>query len=77
MEIFEDKKRVLADLPDTCISKIALVDYKNTNLHYRKMVLTKKYIQGMLNMFYTLSEKIGFFSRRVVPPLIADMSAKS
>ena len=27
-------------------------DFKNTNLHYRKMVLTKKNIQGMLNILH-------------------------
>ena len=32
-------------------------DYKNTNLHYRKIGFAIKNIQGMLNMFYILSEK--------------------
>ena len=30
------------------------------NLQYRKMV-NKKIIQGMLNIFYILSEKVNFF----------------
>ena len=53
-------------------------DNKNTNSHYRKMILTKKNILGMLNIFYTLSEKMDFFRGRGVdrPPLMADMSAK-
>ena len=38
-------------------------DYKNTNLHYRKMLLTKRIIQGM-NIFYILSEKKSFFFSR-------------
>ena len=39
-------------------------DYKNTNLHNRKMFLTKKIIHGMMNMFNILSEKKYFFSGR-------------
>ena len=70
MDNFDKKKRVVADLPD--ISKMSMVvlspDYKNTK-HYRKMVLTKKIIQGMLNIFYILSEKSRFFfSGRGVEP---------
>ena len=45
MDNFDKKKRVVADLPDTS------PDYKNTNLHQRKMVLTKKNIHGMLNIY--------------------------
>ena len=36
-------------------------DYNNTNLHYKKMLLTKTIIQGMLNNFYILSEKSRLF----------------
>ena len=32
-------------------------EYKNPNLHYRKI----RIIQGMLNIFYILSEKSGLF----------------
>ena len=41
------------------------------------MLLTKIIIQGMLNIFYILSEKVDFFYKRgSTPPLIANMSAK-
>ena len=40
---------------------------KNTNLNYRKIVL-KKIIQGMLNIFYILSEKKNFGGRGVDHP---------
>ena len=63
---------------ETCIKNTNLYtlyfygsfDYKNTNLYNRKMVLTKKIIQGMLNIFYILSEKIDFLAggARAHPP---------
>ena len=33
-------------------------DYKNTNLHYRKMLITKRIIQGMLKCFTFCLKKI-------------------
>ena len=50
---------------------------KTSKLNYTKMLLTKIIIQGMLNIFYILSEKVDFFYKRgSTPPLIANMSAK-
>ena len=68
MDNFEEKKkRLVADLPDT-------------NLHLKKMVLTKKIIQSMLNMFYILSAKSRFFfsGTGIDPPSLPspNMSAK-
>ena len=54
-------------------------DYKYTNLHYRKMELTKTIIQGMLNLCSTFClKKIDFLAGgvRAPPPIIADISAK-
>ena len=42
--------------------------YKDTNLHFRKMLLTKRIIEGMLNIFYILSKKVDFFGGRGVTP---------
>ena len=52
------------------------MDYENTNLHYRKMLLTK-YYSGHAEYFLHVW-KVDFFSGRGVdtPPLIADTSAK-
>ena len=36
-------------------------DYKNTNLHYRKMFLTQNIIQDILNMFSFCLKKVEFF----------------
>ena len=53
MDIFDKKKWVVVDLPDAALQNMIYTyiytlyfygspDYKNTYLHYRKMVLTKK-----------------------------------
>ena len=65
MDNFDTKKNELRQTSRPCNSKIYIYspDYKNTNLHYKKMVLTKKKYSGhaMLNTFYILSEKSLYF----------------
>ena len=80
-QFWSRKKRVVADLPDTCISKIYMLvlTTKNTNLHYRKMFLTKKNYSGHAEyVLHFVWKKSTLFSGRGVepPPLIAEMSAK-
>ena len=60
MDNLDKKKRDVADLL-YFKNLYGSPDYKKTNLHYRKMVLSKIIIQGMLNIFSFLPEKVTFF----------------
>ena len=77
MDNLDKKKRDVADLL-YFKNLYGSPDNKKTNLHYRKMVLSKIIIQGMLNMFTFHLKKSPFFSGRGIepPPLIAELSAK-
>ena len=62
-----DKKRVVADLPDSPDTLFHFLTTKTQIYITEKNGFNKKNIQGLLNMFYICMKKVDFFRGRGGP----------
>ena len=68
LDIYKFNKQVVANLPNTCNSKISMV-VQNSNLHYREMILTKKDYLGHAEYFlHFVWKKVAFLNGRGSSP---------